>query len=200
MNLNGNPTTLIPSHPGNTNAVKHGVYSQRTLEPRVAELIAQLTETAEFTPEQRIAVEQVARCIAAIEALDRELDARGFINKAGEAHTLLNHRSRLAQQLERWHAKLAPILDRRREPPMTRRRRTGQTIGESSEHIAFSRDGSAKTNDRVAALKELLKMEAPPRSTPQGVTLRYRTWVDEDGVKHVESEEVDDSELRPDYG
>jgi hypothetical protein len=102
MNKNGNPGTLIASHPGNTSAVKYGVHSPRLIEPRAAEIVAHLTEFFEFTIAQRIAVEQAARCIAILEAIDRDLDERGLVGKRGEPRYLLNHRSRTSRELERW--------------------------------------------------------------------------------------------------
>jgi hypothetical protein len=36
MDKNGNPRSLVASHPGNTNAAKYGVYSQRLIQPQHA--------------------------------------------------------------------------------------------------------------------------------------------------------------------
>src|SRR5687767_5623214 len=102
MNENGNPSTLVPSHPGNTNAAKYGVYSPRLIEQRAAEIATELTRSFEFSIVQRIAVEQVARCTAILEAIDRDFDERGVVDKRGEARSLLNHRSRISRQLDRW--------------------------------------------------------------------------------------------------
>jgi hypothetical protein len=112
MNKYGNPGTLVAAHPGNTNAVKHGAYSSRLIESRAAEIVAHLTQSFDFTVAQRIAVEQVGSCIAILEAVDRELDERGLVDKRGQARSLLNHRSSISRQLGQWLAKIESPIDR----------------------------------------------------------------------------------------
>jgi hypothetical protein len=51
VNKLGNTETLVASHPGNMNAVKHGVHSQCLIESRAAEVTAQLTQSVEFSPQ-----------------------------------------------------------------------------------------------------------------------------------------------------
>jgi len=77
MNPKGNPGSLVASHPGNANAVKYGVYSSRFIEPRAAEIVAYLTESFEFSVVQRIVVEQAARSMAILEAIDRDARRTG---------------------------------------------------------------------------------------------------------------------------
>ena len=48
MNKNGNPGTLVASHPENTNAMKHGVYSERRIQSRAAQIATDLIESFEF--------------------------------------------------------------------------------------------------------------------------------------------------------
>ena len=100
MNANGNPGTLTAAHPGNTNAVRYGVYSPRFIERGAAEIVAQLTESLEFSAAQRIAVEQVGRCIAILENIDRDLSERGVTDKRGQPRSLLNYRSRSPRELD----------------------------------------------------------------------------------------------------
>ena len=76
MNKNGNPGTLVAAHPSNTNAARYGVYSPRLIEPRAREIVAELLQAFEFTATQRIAVHEVARCMAILDAIDRDLDER----------------------------------------------------------------------------------------------------------------------------
>src|SRR5712692_8973389 len=102
MNLRGNPESLVASHPGNANAVKHGVHSPRLIQARAAEIAAELTQAFEFSPTERLAVHEAARCIAILEAIDRDLDERGLVDKAGKPRYLLNHRSRTSRQLAQW--------------------------------------------------------------------------------------------------
>src|SRR6266516_1952118 len=118
MNTHGNPRTctLVASHPGNTNAIKNGVYSSRSIEPRAAEIAGSLTESFEFSVVQHIAVEQAARSMAILEAIDRDLDERGLVDKRGEARSLLNYRSRISRQLDRVLVKIAATTERQVGP------------------------------------------------------------------------------------
>jgi len=47
-------------------------------------------------------VHEAARCIAILEAIDRDLDQRGLVDREGQPRYLLNHRSRTSRQLEHW--------------------------------------------------------------------------------------------------
>ena len=85
MNKNGNPKTLVAAHPGNLNAATHGVYSERRIQPRAAEIFAEFVEAFEFSPAERLAVWEVARSTALLEAIDQALDESGLANKRGEA-------------------------------------------------------------------------------------------------------------------
>lgn len=167
MNTNGNPTTLVASHPGNTNAVKHGVHSSRFIQPRAAEIVANLTESFEFSVLQRVAVEQAARCIAILEAIDRDLDERGVADNRGAARSLLNHRSRISRQLDRELAKIGPTIERQ-----TADRQAPSQPGLSEyvaelQRIALGQDTTASARDRVSALKVLVEID----SKPGGVTV-----------------------------
>jgi hypothetical protein len=162
MNRNGNPGSLVASHPGNTNAVKHGVHSLRLIEPRAAEIVAQLTQSFDFSVAQRVAVEQVARCSAILEALDRDLDEHGLIDKRGEPRYLLNHRSRISRQLDLWLSKIAPSIERQ-----TADAKTASNPGRSDyiaelQRIALGQDTTASARDRVSALKELVEIDSAP--------------------------------------
>jgi hypothetical protein len=162
MNNNGNPRTLVASHPGNTNALKYGVHSSQSIEPRAAEIVSHLTESFEFSVPQRIAVEQVGRFIAILEAIDRDLDDRGLVDKRGEARSLLNHRSRISRQLDRELAKIAPSIERQ-----TADRQAPSQPGRSDyvaelQRIALGQDTAASTRDRVSALKELVEIDSEP--------------------------------------
>jgi hypothetical protein len=68
MNKRGNPKSLVASQPGNLNAVKQGVHSPRLIRARAAEIASELTESFEFSPAERLAVHEAARCIAILEA------------------------------------------------------------------------------------------------------------------------------------
>ncbi len=165
MNTNGNPGTLVAAHPGNTNAVKYGVHSTRLQQPMIAEIVARLAGAYEFSVAERIAVEQVARSVATLEAIDRDLDERGLVDKHGEARSLLKYRSRISRELDRWLTKIAPSMERQDA--------AGQlvSVGEPEyvlelQRIGLGRDTTASPRDRVSALKELRSIEeaAPLRT------------------------------------
>ena len=160
MNKNGNPGSLVAFHPGNANAVKHGVYSSRFIEPRAAEIAASLLESFVPSVVQRIAVEQAARSMAIVEAIDRELDERGLVGKRGQAHSLLNHRSRISRQLDRELAKITPAIDRQlaRDQPSSPPGRSDYDA--ELQWIALGRDTTATPRDRIAAIRELRESEA----------------------------------------
>lgn len=162
MNRNGNPGSLVASHPGNTNAVKRGIHSPRLLEARATEIVAQLTQSFDFSIAQRVAVEQVARCSAILEAIDRDLDERGLIDKRGEPRYLLKHRSRISRQLDLWLSKIAPTIERQ-----TADAKTASNPGRSDyiaelQRIGLGQDTTASARDRVSALKELVEIDSAP--------------------------------------
>ncbi len=180
MNKNGNPGTLVASHPENTNAMKHGVYSERRIQSRAAQIATDLIESFEFSVAQRLAVGEVARLTAILEAIDRELDEAGLTNKRGETHSLLNYRARISRQLHRWLSDLAPSIER-------------QSAGglEDVGRVEFVRElkwiasgnANASAHDRVAAIKELLKMEAP--STTEPLVAIVRIIREDDGTEQI---------------
>jgi len=164
VNKKGNPGTLVASHPGNTNAAKHGAYSERRIEPRAAEIFAEFVQSFEFSPAQRLAVWEVARSTALLEAIDEALDASGLTNKRGEAYSLLNYRARISRQLQRWMADVAPTIERQSEGSLV-------DLGKDEylrelKRIAVGKDKTASAHDRVAAIRELLKLESPTRGEP----------------------------------
>ena len=160
MNERGNPETLVSSHPGNANAVKHGVHSPRLIQARAAELEAELGPSLELSPLQRLALKEVARCMAILEAIDRDLDERGLVEKSGKPRNLLNYRSRVSRQLEQW---LAKIPDETKETaadaPLQPVAGERADYVRALQRIALGQDRTASARDRLAALKELLKLE-----------------------------------------
>lgn len=131
MNIKGNPSTLVASHPGNTNAVKYGVHSPRFLQSRATEIVAHLTESFEFSVVQRIAVEQVGRFVAILEAIDRDLDERGLVDKRGEAPTETRAGARRAGSARTASARLGQERSRHEGSPLraSARRRSKSESG-----------------------------------------------------------------------
>jgi len=80
MNKRGNPESLVASHPGNLNAVKQGIHSSRVIQARAAEIARELTQSFDFSAAERLAVQEAARCIAILEAIDRDFDERGLVD------------------------------------------------------------------------------------------------------------------------
>lgn len=181
MNKKGNPGTLVASHPGNTNAAKYGVHSPRLLQPRAAEIFSELTESFEFSPPQRLAAREVAQLTAILEAINCDLDERGLVDKCGEARSILNHRASVARQLERWLAKIAPAIERQSADETAEASRAAYM--RELRWIALGNDSSASASARVAAIRELERMETPS-TTGSGVAI-IRIIRDDDGTENV---------------
>lgn len=181
MNKNGNPGTLVASHPGNTNAVKHGVYSERQIQSRAAQIVTELIESFDFSVAQRLAVGEVARSTAILEAIDRELDDAGLTNKRGEAHSLLNHRARISRQMHRWLSDLAPSIERQSAGGLEEAGRV--EFVRELKWIGSGKDTTASAHDRVAAIRELLKTEAPSTTKPRVGIVRITR--DDDGTEKI---------------
>ena len=158
MNNLGNSETLIASHPGNTNAVKHGVHSERLIGARAAEIAAELTGSCEFSPLELVAVHQAARCIAILEAIDRDLDQRGLVDRKGAPRYLLNHRSRTSRQLEQWLGKVTAAVERETVSELAPPRADFPDYVQALQRIALGHEATAGAQDKLAALKELLKL------------------------------------------
>jgi hypothetical protein len=170
MNTVGNVGSLVASHPGNTNAVKHGAYSHRLMQERAAELEVGLVASCALSPTERLAAQEAARLMATLEAIDRDLEESGLVNKKGEAKSLLNHRARISRQLERWLDRIARTIDRQSAPPRTGAASEEDLRGEL-ERIALGHDRTATAHDRLLALTALAKL-LPPVKQPTGVTIR----------------------------
>jgi hypothetical protein len=102
MNRRGTRSNLVASHPGNSNAVRSGVYSPRTLAPRAREIAEALMAAPHTVPLDVIAAEEIGSLVALLEAIDSDLLQRGLVDREGEARSMLDHRARVSRQLERW--------------------------------------------------------------------------------------------------
>ena len=100
-NPRGHPPTLR-HEPGNTVAVRHGVYAtgNRVLAPRAREIADALMAAPHTVPLDQLAAEEIGALLARIEALDAALEDRKPGSK-GTA-TLLDLRLRASARLERW--------------------------------------------------------------------------------------------------
>jgi len=160
MNKRGNSKSLVASHPGNLNAAKQGVHSPRLIQARAAEIASELTQSFEFSPAERLAVHEAARCIAILEAIDRDLDQRGLVDGEGKPRYLLNHRSRTSRQLEQWLEKISAAIERQAASEQAPPRADFPDYVRALQRIALGQDATATARDRLAALKELLGLEA----------------------------------------
>ncbi len=160
MNKRGNPESLVASHPGNLNAARQGVHSPRLIQARAAEIADELTQSFEFSPAERLAVQEAARCIAILEAIDRDFDQRGLVDKEGTPRYLLNHRSRISRQLEQWLEKVSAAIERNRASEPALLRADFPDYVRALQRIALGHDATATARDQLAALRELLNLEA----------------------------------------
>jgi hypothetical protein len=163
MNKRGNPKSLVASHPGNLSAVKQGVHSPRLIQERAAEIANELSQAFEFSPAERLAVHEAARCIAILEAIDRDLDQRGLVDTEGKPRYLLNHRSRTSRQLEHWLEKVSAAIERQATSEPAPLRENFPDYVRALQRIALGQDPTGTARDRLAAVKELL--ELGPKAT-----------------------------------
>jgi hypothetical protein len=92
---------LVAAHPGNLNALRHGIYSSRVLAPRAREIADQLMGLPHVRPLDALAADEIGSIVARVEAIDRDLDERGQVGRGG-ARSLLEHRVRLSRELRAW--------------------------------------------------------------------------------------------------
>jgi hypothetical protein len=102
MNKHGHRKTLQARQPGNTNAVRSGVFSPRVLSPRAEEISRALMAASHTVPLDQIAAEEIGSLVATLEAIDQDLSERGLTDRHGNARSLLEYRARLSGRLERW--------------------------------------------------------------------------------------------------
>ena len=158
MNKEGNPRSLVASHPGNLNAAKSGVHSPRLIQARADEIAGELTEGFDFSPAERLAVHEAARCIAILEAIDRDLDQRGLVDRDGSPRYLLNHRSRTSRHLEHWLDRVTAAVERQTTNKPEPARADFPDYVRALQRIALGQEVTATARDQLAALKELLKL------------------------------------------
>ncbi len=157
MNKHGNPRNLVAAQPGNLNAVKQGIHSPRLIQGRAAEIVDELTQSFAFLPPERLAVHEAARCIAILEAIDRDLDERGLVDKKGEPRYLLNYRARVSRQLEQWLEKVSRAIERQSPQAQPPPEAEFADYVRALQQIALG-DATATARDRLEALNKLLKL------------------------------------------
>jgi hypothetical protein len=97
-NPKGHAESLVASHPQATHAVRHGLYSKsgRVLAPRAHEIAEALMSLPHVAGLDAIAAEEIGSLLAALEAIDRDLEKRTPARAGGR---LLEHKARLSREL-----------------------------------------------------------------------------------------------------
>jgi hypothetical protein len=157
VNKNGTKENLVACHLGNTNAVKSGAHSERFIQSRAEEIKEELASKYELSPDQMLTAHEVARNMAILEAIDRDLDERGLVGKNGKPSYLLDTRMRVSRQLDHWLAKLTPTIERQTSAGEMPRAGWSDYVREL-QRIALGHDPTARTADRLSALKELMAL------------------------------------------
>ena len=110
--------------------------------------------------------------MAILDAIDRDLDERGVVDRGGKARSILNHRARISRQLDHWLTKISPAIDRQ-----TADNRDGRQIGRPDyirelQRIALGDDSTATARDRLSAIEKLSQLESSGDSVTH-VTLNF---------------------------
>jgi hypothetical protein len=191
VNKHGHPATLVRSHPGNTNALKYGVYSEPGIVLRANEIKRDLDVPSGLSAADKLAVHEVCRWMAILEAIDRDLNERGILNKRGEARNLLTERSRASRQLNHWLAKVDRAIEvyTLAEEPL--QMKTVEDHLRLLQRIAAS--PTSTTSEQLAALKILMNQEltASERQPSVTVVLAGGRWVDV-GPADSSDEQIDE--------
>jgi hypothetical protein len=134
------------------------VHSPRLIEARAVEIASELAQSFAFSATERLAVHEAARCAAILEAIDRDLDERGLVDRRGGPRYLLNHRWRVSRQLDHWLERIGQAIQRQQAGQEQPRAEFADYVREL-QRIALGQDTSGSARDRLGALKELLKLE-----------------------------------------
>ncbi len=101
MNKDGHRKSLVPAHPGNTNAVKAGVFSPRILATRVAEVDAELASQSHEETFEAVLRQEIAALTILAQAMDASLEQEGIRGRGGEPRSLIDRRLRVNDRLRR---------------------------------------------------------------------------------------------------
>jgi hypothetical protein len=105
MNTRGTPSNLVAAHPGNENAVRHGVYAHkgRVLAPRAEEIADELIRLPHISSAlDGIGAGEIGALLALIERLDEDIGARGVTGRGGDVRGLIKMRVQASRRLESW--------------------------------------------------------------------------------------------------
>ena len=140
-NPNGTPSSLVPAEPGNLRALRHGLWSERSLADEIEAEREALLALPWVKQPDRLLVDEVARLRARIAAVDRDLDERGHFGRNG-ARSLLDHRTRLNGALLRTLAALgATPAERSKWAARLAQPTFAERVEQAMREIEAERDG-----------------------------------------------------------
>src|SRR4051794_21411698 len=105
MNKKGHTASLVPAHPGNSNAVRHGAFSKSATAKRAAQIHEDLQTVFGAGPELAFPMKEVAALSSIVERIDLALE-ESLLDRRGKVSYLLPMRRSLSRQLERWYETL----------------------------------------------------------------------------------------------
>jgi hypothetical protein len=111
------------------------------------------------------------------DAIDRDLDERGLVDRGGKSRSILNHRARISRQLDHWLAKISPAIDRQTADDHDCRQIGRPDYVRELQRIALGDDSTATARDRLSAIERLAELE--PGNAVTQVTLNI--FRDENG-------------------
>lgn len=174
MNSQGTSTNLVAAHPGNTNAVTHGIYSETLISARAAEIEDELHRESAFSPAQRLTVSALARCTATLEAIERVIDAFGVSSTKGVPSPFLDHWLRVSRRHDQLLSQLSCTMDRQWMTHQPLPALETNAYIEELQRIALGQDTTASARERITANKELRERGESTRGSNQVVTIMFR--------------------------
>ena len=159
MNPKGNPDNLIPSHPGNFNAVKCGAYSPRLMNAAAMEILAELGLPSNLDAAGKLAAREAANLTARIDAIEGELDRNGMMNRKGEERSLLQRRDSLGRRLTESNKQLNEALSRARRDDLASSSSPPPVDPASCVRrlAAIAASPEERASDRIAANKAIME-------------------------------------------
>ena len=162
MNQEGHPSTLVAAQSGNTNAVTFGAHSPRLIEQRARELADESGLAEQLDETGKIALAELTRVAAIVEAIDHDLSVKGVSDRNGKERYLVARR-------ERYSRRLMELSDRVLEAQARIRKQaildpSYEVVGERSDYIraaqviALGHDPRARPRDELDALKLLTSL------------------------------------------
>ncbi len=123
MNKRGTPKNLVARHPGNTNSLKAGVYSERVQLERAKARLQELRQLPHSLPDGHPLLDAIARQQVVLDLIDEDLAQRGPTDRHGGVRSILDLRIRAVARLEKLleKAELTPEAQRRTQSEAGRR-------------------------------------------------------------------------------